>query len=198
MVLAYFNKNWHPQEIRCQWAKYLTNKLHHYQNGTNNRLESLNQKLKGVVTKYSALPTFFNQLMACVSSLNLEKDNRIVNSNCKVPTSSNRPEEYTIKYRNLLTNFAFSKVEHEIKEIENVKFQTVTPEFAIFVRGAQVELTYINKCDCSFFTIMCLPCKHIIALRKLNSLMRLCANRDGINNTRWFSSRKIAKEQPPA
>ena len=56
-VIEYFDNNWH--EIRKQWVEGLKREACHYLNSTNNRLESINQKIKSVVTKHSSLLTFF-------------------------------------------------------------------------------------------------------------------------------------------
>ena len=64
-VSYYFNTNWHP--IREQWVDGLKN-----ENVTPYRIESINQKLKSVITKYSSLPQFFSQLLIAVDSLRTE------------------------------------------------------------------------------------------------------------------------------
>ena len=50
-VIHYFDENWH--EIKEQWVERLKRKSCHYLNSTNNRLESINQKIKSVVSNYS-------------------------------------------------------------------------------------------------------------------------------------------------
>ena len=56
-VLNYFDKNWHG--IRNQWVEGLKHDSCNYLNSANNRLESFNQKVKSVVSKYSTVITFF-------------------------------------------------------------------------------------------------------------------------------------------
>ena len=61
-VIKYFDENWH--EIREQWVEDLKREACHYLNSTNNRLESINQKIKSVVNSHhSSLLNFFNYLM---------------------------------------------------------------------------------------------------------------------------------------
>lgn len=60
-VIQYFDRNWHG--ITEQWVKFHVVQHHMFGNRTNNRLESLNQKIKAVVAKYSTLPMFFHHLM---------------------------------------------------------------------------------------------------------------------------------------
>jgi zinc finger SWIM domain-containing protein 3 len=56
-VLTYFNKQWHP--IWKQWTMGMKHSCGNLLNGTNNRLESLNAKLKSVITRYSSLEEVF-------------------------------------------------------------------------------------------------------------------------------------------
>jgi hypothetical protein len=46
---------------------------HNYLNRTNNRVESITQKLKKVISRFSNIVTFFEDLMRVVSSLRMEK-----------------------------------------------------------------------------------------------------------------------------
>ena len=56
-VIDYFDQNWH--KIKEQWVEGLKHNSCHFLNSTNNRLESLNQKIKNVVSKYSSMLTSF-------------------------------------------------------------------------------------------------------------------------------------------
>lgn len=181
-VIEYFNKNWHQVDVRRQWSKYLTNRLHHYQNTTNNRLESLNQKIKGVVVKYSSLPIFFEQLLACVSSMNVEKNHRIIYSSSKRSTGSqalNSPS--ALSYHNLLTRFAFDKVYPEMARMGDIHFHAQTEEAGMTAVNNKLKTTHVDKCYCSFYSIMSLPCRHIFAFRQIKELdlfdQTLCKDR---------------------
>ncbi|XP_074112357.1 uncharacterized protein LOC141536039 [Cotesia typhae] len=56
-VLEYFNLNWHP--IRAEWTKY--SMVHcNLGNMTNNRLESLNSKIKYDLDRYNSLVVFIH------------------------------------------------------------------------------------------------------------------------------------------
>ena len=61
-VIEYDNQHWH--DIRSQWVEGLNHECCPYLNSTNNRLESLNQKIKSVVSKYSCVLTFLNKARA--------------------------------------------------------------------------------------------------------------------------------------
>ncbi|XP_055957380.1 uncharacterized protein LOC130010441 [Patella vulgata] len=65
-VIDYFTNSWHP--IRNQWVVGLKDSCH-YNNQTNNRLESINQKLKQVIKKFSNLEEFFDDLELVIRCL---------------------------------------------------------------------------------------------------------------------------------
>ena len=56
-VTDHFDGNWHG--IREQWVDGLKNSQYKYLNKTNNRVESINAKLKSVITRYSGMMQFF-------------------------------------------------------------------------------------------------------------------------------------------
>ena len=75
-VIDYFVKSWHP--IKEQWVIGLKQSCH-YNNHTTNRLESINQKLKQVITKFSNLKKFFEDLELIIYCLRQERDSHISN-----------------------------------------------------------------------------------------------------------------------
>ena len=58
-VLDYYDKNWLP--IKEQWVQCFKGANFTLGESTNNRLESINAKIKSVCTRYATLPTFFTQ-----------------------------------------------------------------------------------------------------------------------------------------
>ena len=56
-ALKYFDSNWHG--IRELWVEGLKQQQRSFLTRTNNRVESVNQKLKSVITKFSNIVTFF-------------------------------------------------------------------------------------------------------------------------------------------
>lgn len=179
-VNNYFDNNWHT--ITEQWVRCHIKQFHTLANRTNNRLESLNQKLKAVITKYTALPTFAAQLMVCVSSLRIEKDIRAIEKIHKKPVNKAGWADHDEKYANLLTNYAFKKYMKETGGFENVVFVHIDNVMSVYGDlASQRILTREINCDCEFFRTMSLPCKHIIAFRAHNGLdlfdEAICLNR---------------------
>lgn len=71
-VMNYYNDNWHT--IRDEWTLFGINAHCSYLNTTNNRMESLNQKLKLIGNRNANLQTFFENLTITVSNISSEKD----------------------------------------------------------------------------------------------------------------------------
>ena len=66
-VKDYFNKNWHP--IREEWVMAFKYSVPNFQNSTNNRLESLNGKLKSVINLYSSMEDFIKHFFIILECL---------------------------------------------------------------------------------------------------------------------------------
>lgn len=73
-VIEYFNANWHT--IKDDWVMGLKFSCGNFMNNTNNRLESLNGKLKVVITRYSSLEEFLDKFYVVISSLRNERDHK--------------------------------------------------------------------------------------------------------------------------
>lgn len=71
-VTSYFNENWHC--IREEWTLFGLNEHCNYMNTTNNRMESLNNKLKLVGNRNANLQSFFENLSISISHASTEKD----------------------------------------------------------------------------------------------------------------------------
>ena len=82
-VVKYFADNWHP--IRKQWALGMKYSSGNFLNGTNNRLESLNAKIKSVVSQYSSLEEFIEKFFLILRVLRAERDHKAGLTALKVP-----------------------------------------------------------------------------------------------------------------
>lgn len=85
-VNEYFDANWHS--IRDQWVAYYCNQFRNYEERTNNRLESFNQKIKAVVSKYSGIAQFFEDLWTCTASYNVERDHQLADEILRKPLTA--------------------------------------------------------------------------------------------------------------
>lgn len=80
-VTQYYNENWH--NIRDEWTLYGCNKHSCYMNDCNNRLESLNQKIKLIGNRHASLLTFFENVSMSVSNISSEKDAKAIRGTMK-------------------------------------------------------------------------------------------------------------------
>ena len=73
-VVSYYDSNWHP--IREQWVMCMKNSSGNFLNNTNNnRLESINQKKKSVLTKHGSLAKEFTKyFISLLKTLRNEHD----------------------------------------------------------------------------------------------------------------------------
>ena len=67
-------------------------------NRTNNRVESINQKLKMVISRYSGITLFFRDLMRCLTCLNIERDHRALDVTLKRRVSINHSDLAVSQY----------------------------------------------------------------------------------------------------
>lgn len=151
-------------------------------NNTNNRLESINQKIKSVLTKQGSLEEFTKYFLLLLSTLRNERDHIAIKNIHKIPIlvfPENSPE---YRYRQLLTSFAYNHVLKQIQSIEKVKLvqNEDSGEYIAVTAAGELSVT-TNSCECSFRKGMCLPCRHIFACRKSKELdlfeTSLCAQR---------------------
>lgn len=170
-VREYFDKNWHPIHIRKQWASHYTTYSQNYMNLTTNRLESINQKIKTVVTKYGTLYNFLKETLNCIESMSLERDQRTIRSIHRKPVIKGNETVDEHSYRSLLTNFAFQKFFYEKQRVGNVIFVGESDGKLIYKSRAEDKALYSmdlegKVCSCPFQKMMALPCRHLIASRR--------------------------------
>ena len=127
---------------------------------TNNCVESTNQKLKAVISKYSSIVQFFNSLMCTINSISIERDHRALLVNQMVPLkvySDDSPEQ---AYLDILTPYAFRFV---------VELQDEGTRYVVASGPGLLEVSAVS-CNCEFRTAMSLPCRHILAVRQHENL----------------------------
>ena len=105
-------------------------------NRTNNRLESINAKLKSVVTRYSDMVSF-QDLMKCIASLKAVQNQRALNTISKTPLTSYQTDSHK-KYGKLLTPFAYSHMKKEL-DIADQAEVFVLEDGSVWVKIGQAE-----------------------------------------------------------
>ncbi|XP_067865843.1 zinc finger SWIM domain-containing protein 1-like isoform X2 [Heterodontus francisci] len=164
-AIDYFHKNWH--EIRSQWVEGFKHESETYLTSTINRVELLSQKLQAMVGRFTDSATFVQDLLKAIDTLRTECDYRAVRMFQKAPLVALEASSAASAYFNLLTGFAFSRVQRELEEAQWVTFLSVEPEQAQPVSRRRAVVTGQTSCQCAFHTSMKLPCRHILAFRQL-------------------------------
>ncbi len=73
-VVLYFDENWHS--IRDEWVLGMKSNCGNFLNFTNNRLESINGKLKQVINRHSSLEEFVDRFFVILTALRTERDRK--------------------------------------------------------------------------------------------------------------------------
>lgn len=193
-LMAYFNANWHS--IQDQWVGYLVDRNKNCQIRTNNRLESLNQKIKSVVTKYANLGAFFNDVMTLFASYNAERDHVAADSILRKPLTIQAESADDKLYSEYLTIFAYKHYMKESAKSLDIEFTQITNAAGkCFEHNLLVETSFVD-CTCRFYTTMKLPCRHIIALLRNKKLPlyvpTICADRWQRQKAQFSSEREYA------
>ncbi|KAL1488136.1 hypothetical protein ABEB36_015094 [Hypothenemus hampei] len=114
-VKNYYDLNW--GNITDQWVQYLMLQNLCMASKTNNRLESINSKLKSVITRYSSLENFIKKLFIIITSFRTNKDVKnlqMLNKTLVRPFGNGSVEFLYYQY---LTEFAFEKIEKQLKQV---------------------------------------------------------------------------------
>lgn len=164
-VILYYDANWHP--IRYEWVECYKGANFTAGEHTNNRLESINAKVKSVCSKYASLCTFFDQFFAVLSSLRNERDHSTLMALAKISVtkfSPNSPEE---KYTQILTPYASTYVYKQLDLRKKVKLGNDNGVSCEVFSSTGRKLNVTNdSCQCSFWMSMHLPCRHMLAVRE--------------------------------
>ena len=182
-VVDYFNTNWHV--IRKEWVLGLKFGPSSFLNSTNNRLESIDGKLKQVIGRHTSLEEFVEHFFIILTALRTERDHKAALTFQKVKVYPFQADSPETEYSKLLTPYAFSFVHNQIKLMSKVKeLKESSGTFTVATSEGE-KVVSITDCECMFYTSMSLPCSHIFALRsKLEEPLfdpNLC-------NQRWTST----------
>ena len=99
---SYYNTNWH--KIRNEWVEAYKSFSFTLGERTNNRLESLNSKIKSVCSRYASLSRFFDQFFSLLATLRNERNHDAIMTLVKKPVLS--PDVLEPDVVSLLTPYA--------------------------------------------------------------------------------------------
>ena len=161
-VVKYFIENWH--EIKSEWVLGFKALCGSFFNFTNNKLESINGKLKQVIDYHSSLEEFVSKFFVILTYLRTERDHRAAIQFQKVKVYPFSPSGSRIF--KVLTLYAFTFVHKQMKL--SGKVEVIEEENGVHkVETSEGTKTVTEvKCGCVFQRSMQLPCRHIFALRQ--------------------------------
>ena len=150
---------------------------------TNNRLESINAKVKSVCSKYANLSTFFDQFFAVLSCLRNERDHVTLMAMVKKRAGTFVADSGE-QFAQILTPYALEFVLKQLSFRKKVEIVEDKEAYSIVSSSAGNLTVTVNSCQCTFWKTMHLPCRHMFAVREKKQLA-LCANVDDIVSDRW-------------
>jgi len=153
---------------------------------TNNRLESINSKVKSVCLKFVNLQRFFDHFFAVLSVLQNERDHNTIMAFVKKPVILDSEQD---QFANLLTPYALQFVTKQqslrkkvqILDQQNDLCKISSSEgngfvmlisvlsFHVYIHIGTLSVTW-NSCHCIFANTMQLPCRHMFAVRDVQKL----------------------------
>ena len=134
-------------------------------NFTNNRLESLNGKLKQVIDHHSSLEEFFDKFFVILNSFRRKRDHKVATMFQKIKVSCFKDDSPESHYSKFLSSYAAQFVHKQLHLAHKVSTITANGEcYVVDTTEGQTNLTP-STCECIFNKSMLLPCRHIFALR---------------------------------
>lgn len=159
-IIDYFEEHWHP--IGNKWSLNNSFMNNNFLNTTNNRLESLNSKIKKACNYYNSLEEFVERLVTFFCCLNSERDHKAATTYQKRELITFEENSPIKKYHEFLTPHAFKFVqaEYDLKNSVNISCdQQESQEILISYEGLSQIKTAVDSCDCTKFSTMNLPCR---------------------------------------
>ena len=165
---AYFDANWH--DIRNEWVDGLKGESFTLGERTNNRLESMNAKIKSVCSAHADLSTFFDEFLSFLATMRNERDHNTLMTIAKKRVSYG--DEVVQEFAAYLTPFAFSRVSKQHRLLTKVCVLSTVPlgqQRIMQVLGVGGNLYNVEAekgvCECKFNRTLRLPCCHIFAAK---------------------------------
>ena len=145
-VLNYFNEQWH--QIRHQWVMGMKYSSGNFLNSTNNRLESLNAKLKSVIDRYSTLEEFVEKFFLILRVLRSERDYKAGTTVQKVPVAfHSTTNKASLSYMQYLTPHAYDFVAKQMALKDKVRFTEDGPKL-------YHHSTALDNCNKQYFELV--------------------------------------------
>lgn len=156
-VIDYYNINWHP--IKDQWVECFKGANLTFGKTTNNRLESLNAKIKSVCIHYATLSTFLKQFFALLSCLHNERNHITLMSLVK---KTILPDKSPLQlYAKFIIPYAFKYLQQQFfVEYDADAFVADKEDASKFLISSSEGQLSLNDSfwQCKFWNCMNIPC----------------------------------------
>ena len=156
-------------------------------NRTNNRVESLNQKIKQVIDRNAKFDAFAADLVCFLCMHRTEINGKICKTANKIPTKIASDGSADSQYRRILTGYAYKLVASQIQKSRSVQVTETGDQFSCSGENKNYQVTE-TSCTCEFKKQFKLPCKHLLAVRFRKDLHLF--SEDLIDN-RWTKAKYL-------
>ena len=174
-VMDYYNRNWHS--IKEEWVEGLKSKQLNLQTRTNNRLESFFGHLKSCTNVRGSLQDIITGFLKFVRQLRRERAHKMTRATTTISTVPLDTQEEK-NFKEFCTPYAFKFVQSQLKLVDKVP---MTEDGKVNSRSG-IRNTTEYGCDCTTYTSMNLPCRHIFAVLKYKEEDLFCPT---LVNKRW-------------
>ena len=159
---SYFIRSREP--IKEEWVIGLSESTS-LGNNTNNRVESLNQKIKQVIDRNAKFDSFAADLVHFLHMHRTEIYGKICKTVNKVTGVRLNEESANFRYRRQLTDYGFKLVNSQIEKHGEVEISETWDGYTCASNGREYSMTDCT-CTCDFYYQYSLPCKHLFAVRQ--------------------------------
>lgn len=135
-------------------------------NMTNNRLESLNGKLKSVIQKFSSMKSFVENLFCVILSIRQERDHKMSTDFLKVPAIKFPAGSAEEQFSEVLNPYPFRALLNQLNLSKDNKITVSTDDGFFYDCQGKSYGVSPDMCQCVWFKAMKLPCRHVFSVRR--------------------------------
>ena len=171
-IINYIDKNW--LSIREEWVLCFKTKVNNLGENTTNRVESFFGHFKSVADRHQSVADMLAGLLNHIIFLRREKKHNFLKNYQKVPTNKTLHSDL-LPYYEICTSYAFSLIEQQFNLVSEFYDKATFTSNSVFYFGKSYTV-YEDKCTCSFYSSIQLPCKHMFAIASKNNISNFFPN----------------------
>ncbi|XP_022103351.1 zinc finger SWIM domain-containing protein 1-like isoform X2 [Acanthaster planci] len=171
-VVEYYNTTWHT--IREEWVEGLKSRSLVLKKGKRedpDKLNAVSEQLKSVFRDSPTPEQVMTNLKKAVESLREERDQSVATLLAEHAPNPDSGSTVVDKFEQHLTPLALKYVLRQLKLSWKVKVKTNIDSTSSMVKSSHNTLTVnVDRCPCRFWCSLCLPCRHMFAVRRTKGL----------------------------